>query len=527
MSTSRSLVQQWADQQGFGPARRFDGVKTAVGGNPNARHSGFYLLIFDDDSYYVGESVNLRARMAQHGQFWGSEISDVQFIRQNLSKQQLRAVEKQLIYGLNGAIPDRCRNKTHASASFGTDALDEFLPEAEQHAWLDDPAAFNASDASSLKAMTPAQAVKYSTAAKRFAAHAGETDATTMLRTYLENCVPAPRRTEFQGWSVSTGTYGGARLLCVCVGKMETFVVGSDLSGFIVVRRSVLLDGAKNFKKLTKRHPGIRVKERSYHDAGADTITVFADSASSLISVLDDSLVLRAAARLVLDVMRKHPCVYTRYHCPQVVERVYPESSRGIVEPATLPEAELRRTATEDAAHEAITGLPDDPKSSADDELVDDAIELCWFVNAGPQKTKRNTLAEFVEKAEWRMDPTPKYAQHVQEMLPGERIAVRVRRNVVDDVPFDRRGHKVSVMDILLTGTITDNPGNGCSVRVEWNPVSAPRRWYLYTNQDRVWAIAVGAQIWSDELVDFAFSGGGQDLNFWRNQPYWHAKFGD
>ena len=525
MASYRADVDRWADGAGFGSTRKFHGRKTTIGGSAGARQAGFYLLMFRDDSYYLGESVDLRARMAGHAAYWGPEIDEVRFIRQNMSKQDLRSVERGLIYELNKIVPQRCRNKTHTNLTFGNNALDEYLTDDEQQEWLAHPAAFNGAEPMVLKPMTEGQSVKYSTAAQRFRSHPLQPEATRILRDYLENCVPSPRRTEFQGWSVSTGTYGGARLLCVTVGKMETFVAFADLSGFVVVRKSIILQNSKTLKEFTKNRPGVRFKERQYNDSGADTAIFFADTPSAFQALLSDPSIRTAAARLVLDVMRKHPCVYTRYHCPQIIEHVYAEAARDQPEkPLAEPDGSSN---TDDGPPGTDARTQVDGAPPPHHEVVDDATALCWFVNAGPQKTRRNTLSDFIANGEWRMDPNPSYELHVQEMLPGEKIAVRKRRNTRDGVPFDPRGHLVSVMDILLTGTITSNPGDGCSVKVDWDPRSEPRQWYLYTNQNPVWAIPVRVASWTDELIEFTFNGGTQNLDYWRNQPYWRAKFGD
>ncbi|MDH3022635.1 hypothetical protein BJF87_23280 [Gordonia sp. CNJ-863] len=529
-------VDEWAARQGFGPYVSFAGTATDVGGDPTVPHSGFYLLRFANDSYYLGESVNLRARMGGHNSYWGSEIQDARFIRQNLSKPQLRKIEKRLIYELNGIIPDHCRNKTHASKSFGSDGLDEFLTSDEQAAWLDDPYRFNAGDSSPLKAMTPSQSVKYSTAAKHYLDHPGEAEATNLLRRYLDNCVPTPRRTEFQGWSVSTGTYGGARLLCVTVGRMETLVVTREMVGFIVVRESILVEGTSGIDEVLKRFTNVSAWHRHYDDAGKDTISLGADTPSAWTELLSAERVLRAAGQLVYDVMRKHPSVYTRYHCPQVVEYVYPEFQReedvlqrsevrtpaDLIAAEALPAVQAEEVAAEQDAKSSNTEL-----SEEELEFVEDDIVIYWFVNTGPKRLNRHTVADFLVNREWRMEPNPKYELHVQEMLPGERIAVRSRKNITKGVPFDRRGRQVSVMDIFLTGTIVANPGDGCSVKVDWDPQSEPLQWYLYTNQDTVWAVPAGRSNWDDQLIEFAFNGKDQDVDWWRNQHYWKDRFGD
>ncbi|WP_347958118.1 hypothetical protein [Gordonia aichiensis] len=82
-------------------------------------------------------------------------------------------------------------------------------------------------------------------------------------------------------------------------------------------------------------------------------------------------------------------------------------------------------------------------------------------------------------------------------------------------------------MDILLVGTITQNNGDGCSVQVAWDSVAPPHTWYLYTNQDPVWAIPLGRTSWGDALIDFAVNHSDQDLDYWRNAYFWRDRFGD
>ncbi len=189
----------------------------------------------------------------------------------------------------------------------------------------------------------------------------------------------------------------------------------------------------------------------------------------------------------------------------------------------------------------SLTGKPGGPTEPAPQAHLDEVrrsnsaegkagdLVCYWIMSPGPTHTGRNQIRDFIERGEWRMDPNPRFESKVADMLSGERIAVRTRRTTVDDVPFDRRDERVSVMDFELTGTITENPGNGCSVRVDWDPEPpAPRRYYLYTSQDTVWALVRGkTPVW-DDLIDFAFEGKTQqNIDFLRNHPYWRDRFGD
>ena len=151
-----------------------------------------------------------------------------------------------------------------------------------------------------------------------------------------------------------------------------------------------------------------------------------------------------------------------------------------------------------------------------------------WIVGCGSKRSGRNQVKDFLASGEWRMDPDPRYEPKVVDMRVGERIIVRTRKNVTDDVPFDRRDNSVSVMDFSLRGVITGNPGDGCSVIVEWEGTAPlPRRYYLHTSQDTVWPVARNLRPEWDDLIEFAFDDQDQDIDYFRNLPFWAQRFGD
>ncbi|MEV6256067.1 hypothetical protein AB0L97_22700 [Nocardia sp. NPDC051911] len=322
----RSVAESWADSRNFDAAVLFAEARTVALPPGQPVLSGWYLLRFHDDSFYVGESVNLRGRMAGHRAKWGEEIATVRFRPEIASKQKLKRRERTFTHELE-ALGVPLRNVINARATAGRDALEELLPVGEQDRWLADPLVYNAADATPLKPM-PAQEVRYAANARRYQARPGADEVTALLRTFLDSSVPVPRATEFQYWSVSTGTYSGQRRFCVSVGAMEVFVVSDDLSGFLNVRRSLLVPTVEAERKFLRRHPRVRLSYGEYADAGSDDISVQCSTLDSLRRLVDDPHVTTAAAGLVLDIMRKHFCIYTRYHCPQLVQAVYPEHPR-------------------------------------------------------------------------------------------------------------------------------------------------------------------------------------------------------
>jgi 5-methylcytosine-specific restriction protein B len=59
-------------------------------------------------------------------------------------------------------------------------------------------------------------------------------------------------------------------------------------------------------------------------------------------------------------------------------------------------------------------------------------------------------------------------SEQMLAMQPGERIAIKATYTRKHGLPFDNRGHTVSVMTIKAVGTITENPNEGRRVKVEW-----------------------------------------------------------
>jgi 5-methylcytosine-specific restriction protein B len=133
----------------------------------------------------------------------------------------------------------------------------------------------------------------------------------------------------------------------------------------------------------------------------------------------------------------------------------------------------------------------------------------------------------FLEEGIWEhgFDADSRVRVQVRAMQTGERIAIKaayVRRNAL---PFDPLDNTVSVMAIKAIGVIVENMGDGRQVRVQWQRLSPAREWYFYTYQATVWKVTPG--YWkTDALIDFAFHDTPQDINRFRNDPYWRERFG-
>lgn len=121
-----------------------------------------------------------------------------------------------------------------------------------------------------------------------------------------------------------------------------------------------------------------------------------------------------------------------------------------------------------------------------------------------------------------------KLINYVKQVRVGDRIAIKSVYVRKQGVPFETNGNPVSVMAIKAAGRITENPGDGFTVRVAWEHdfTDAPREWYFYTFQKTIWRLSAD-QPSAAALIRFAFQGVPQNIDAFRNAPYWADRFGD
>lgn len=160
-------------------------------------------------------------------------------------------------------------------------------------------------------------------------------------------------------------------------------------------------------------------------------------------------------------------------------------------------------------------------------QTKDSTSSATWFVGASFGHGAEDQVGRFLAEGMWEVrNPTDKESAQVRSMQPGERIAIKAAYTRKNALPFDSRGHTVSVMAIKAVGTILSNPQDGEQVRVEWQAVEPVREWYFYTYMATIWRVEPSDWM-NDALIAFAFEGKPQNLERFRNAPYWRERFGD
>ena len=158
---------------------------------------------------------------------------------------------------------------------------------------------------------------------------------------------------------------------------------------------------------------------------------------------------------------------------------------------------------------------------------VSSVSTVCWIVGAAYHGNEDQT-PRFLEQGLWEIDnPSEKESALVRSFKAGDRIAIKAtytRKNQAG-LPFDNHGQFVSVMAIKAVGRVLENPLDGERVRVTWSPAGPVREWYLNTYQRTIWRVTPGDWM-ADELIGFVFDGRPQDLDRFRNAPFWRGRFG-
>lgn len=159
------------------------------------------------------------------------------------------------------------------------------------------------------------------------------------------------------------------------------------------------------------------------------------------------------------------------------------------------------------------------------ENIVKDSIDTAWFV--GATYGDDDQLDNFIEQGIWKNGYSDRYLDQVRSMQKGEKIVIKSAFTRKYELPFDNRGHMVSVMAIKAIGTITNNLNDGQTVQVDWlEKFDDPKQWYFYTNRTTVWRIDNTS--WMNKaLLDFTFKGTQQDYGKFANAPCWKERFGD
>jgi hypothetical protein len=305
-------------------AHLFGSTKSRFGSTKS--RCGIYLLVFPQERAYVGQAIEVVRRFAQH-RLNHDDIIGFSFIP--VQRLRLDETEKILIRRAE-RLGLTLLNTVHASSIVGETDLDLVISSENQKAWLEAPELFNQREHIVSLVLPESQTQRFSGQFRKFQQHPLAPRVLQLLSQYVCCCNPSPKRTEYSFWAVSclpaTNRNAWPRLVCVNLAFMEAFVVGSfkdeprEMWGFVNVASDVLYAEFGNKGGFIKAFPSIKLVQRNYRDAGQHQLSLHAHDESSLSVLIQTAEVRKAAATLVLRVMRKRATIYGKFRCNQLAD---------------------------------------------------------------------------------------------------------------------------------------------------------------------------------------------------------------
>ena len=101
-----------------------------------------------------------------------------------------------------------------------------------------------------------------------------------------------------------------------------------------------------------------------------------------------------------------------------------------------------------------------------------------WFVGAAFGGNDDQT-DRFLQDGVWENGYTDRDIGDVKSIMVGDRIAIKASYTQKRGLPFDNRGHSVSVMRIKAIGEVTTNTDDGRRLMVDWTVLDPPREWFF------------------------------------------------
>ena len=293
----------------------------------SAGRTGIYVLTFAGDDCYVGQSLDVVGRFAEHRRRW-QDIIAVDFYR--VPARKLDELERRVIGARQdgGAV---LRNVTYARGDpTAASDLDWTIEVHDQYAWLNHGEWLTDTDE---RVEDISQRMKKRSAYERLDRREDFNLVTDVLRSYVQMTVPRPRATELTFWALSAMPQTNRewpRLAAVSINKMETIVLGhlkghsDELWGFINVSERVLTEPPGALAQLGEWSVVLERRQPNYEAAGGDCIGIDFPHPTVMLEALStpNSPVVSAARELNLRLMRKGPTFQWRGHCFDLADHV-------------------------------------------------------------------------------------------------------------------------------------------------------------------------------------------------------------
>lgn len=108
-------------------------------------------------------------------------------------------------------------------------------------------------------------------------------------------------------------------------------------------------------------------------------------------------------------------------------------------------------------------------------------IDYAWYVGTTGNDENgqwRDFSDEYIDNGIWVNGWDDKFIDVVKSIAVGDRIAIKSTFTQKKNLPFDNHGKTVGAMRIKAIGTVTENAGDGKTIKVDWTRLDPFKTWF-------------------------------------------------
>lgn len=108
-------------------------------------------------------------------------------------------------------------------------------------------------------------------------------------------------------------------------------------------------------------------------------------------------------------------------------------------------------------------------------------IDYAWYVGTTGNDENgqwRDFSDEYIDGGMWVNGWDDKFIDIVKSIAVGDRIAIKSTFTQKKNLPFDNHGKTVGAMRIKAIGTVTENAGDGKTIKVDWTRLDPFKTWF-------------------------------------------------
>lgn len=108
-------------------------------------------------------------------------------------------------------------------------------------------------------------------------------------------------------------------------------------------------------------------------------------------------------------------------------------------------------------------------------------IDYAWYVGTTGNDENgqwRDFSDEYIDGGMWVNGWDDKFIDVVKSIAVGDRIAIKSTFTQKKNLPFDNHGKTVGAMRIKAIGTVTENAGDGKTIKVDWTRLDPFKTWF-------------------------------------------------